>query len=834
MLVLLCATPLWGKESVRYVWRMPGGREALPPTAVGLRNVGAAIKAFEGVSPELHAYVAPFSQWSASSKYKADIFRRLNSSNVPLLLAWAVRSPRPIASFSKLSASQRELFRDQVTRRMTASDVRACHSGACLDLFTDLLQHADHTRVLSKEAIAAVTGTQLTRLVKKVKQRCKSLIRASDRPACYEVLANLPEALFDAYSVLMVKLLGDQLQYAGYKLATRILQTGSNSKAGNRAAAHVCAYLTDATVTTWISTVRAQQMEPACVRWLRLKGVTSVRSLKIPPTSWSQRRGPLSPQLTALLSGEAIDHFAREVDTTLCPGATLDLAMLSRGAVERLSLRLLLGRFYHLHLAQGLEQINLLGDNWKHVSAELLEDLNPSDAHLLLHALHEDDLKAMPVALIRTILTKYPSACDIILPQHISKATSITSTQCFLTMQGLTQAVTIAIARSLPDAVLERISAEQVQKWQYQTHGMGLEGLYLLKAWKYGLPPNANKIIAGLGVDPDGQNPCSLIKGNLSMLEQIGPLFDYITYTCLRSSKIILPTGEGANPQMDRATISKYRRLMAMQPYALLRESHHNDWFRGLTKEVMEDLVKGGRFCPAVNKFTWELIPVSVYDRIDHNCFLQLESLPQTWDKERVRALPDSLLQTLSLKDLPPTMLPRLSPHQLTILASKTDPMDNLGRVLTHEVVSLMEEEQLIILRAEHWQVCPASAFAGFDTPEKLSVLLPEAMVHWNHAQVQHIPKRMLIGLTAEQAHHIAKASIDSKRVVLYLLKGHRDLTKNVLHVLKSRKLEEWAAEETHTWVRPAVLVIITLCLLFIPLLYYLVRRTILKTAPVE
>lgn len=834
VLALLSATPLWGRKGVRYVWRMPGGREVISSTVVGLENAIAAIEAFEGASPELHAYVPPFSRWSTPSKYKPDIFRRLNNSNTPLLLAWAVGSPNPIVSLSKLSTRQGELFKEQVTRRMTAADVMACHSDACLELLTDILQQADHLRVLSREAIAAISGTQLASLVKRVKRRCKALVRAGDRVHCYEVLTNLPETLFDAYGLLMTKLLGNELQYASSKLAAHILQAGNSPKAGNRAASHICAFLTETTVAAWISTMRAQQMSPACVRWLQLEGAVSVQSLKIPATSWSQRRGPLSPQVTALLSGDAIKYFAQEVDSTMYPGATLNLEMLSKGAVERLSPRLLLGRFYHLHLVQGMDQVNLLGDNWKHVNAELLEELNPSDAHILLHALHEDDIKMMPIVLIRTILAKYPSACDIILPQHINKVISITSTQCFLTMQGPTQATTIATVRSLPDATLERISAEQVQQWQYQTHGASLEGLDLLKTWQRGHLPNAENIIASLGVDPEGENPCSLIRGNLGVLEQIRPLFDHMSYACLRGSRITLPTEESPTSKAGRVTPTKYRRLLAMQPFALLRKTHSDDWFKGLTKDVMEDLIKGGRFCPAVDKSTWELIPLTTYDLIDRSCFLQLEDLPRTWSRERVRALSDSLLQTLPLINLPSTMLPRLSPHQLAILTSKTDPMDNLGRALTAEAVSSMDEEQLSVLRASHWQACSPSAFAGIDTPEKLLAIYPGAMVHWDLARVRHIPEKVLIGLTAEQARHIAKASVDSKQVLLYLLERHRDLTKIVLHILSSRSLEEHAAKETHTWIRPVVLAIIALCLILIPLFYYLVRRTILQMAPME
>jgi hypothetical protein len=747
-----------------------------------------AFKPAKPVKPELHSYIAPFrmQMWNT---YGPLILRILTGENYMLFLSWVSGTSQIYDSVDEMSASAKTNLRKFI-KTMRPADIRACQVNSCLHFLLELTR-AGMLKSLNTGASGALNGVHVRYIVQEVRKEAA----AGDKPAVVlKDLDNLPDGTVTLYAPLMTVDLADDLQHVSDTTLKKILQ---NDK--------VCERITAGALAKVIGSNAAKVMSTNCVKQLDLSTVDS-EVLNIAPGKLVEYDNGLSEKLTRRLNRDRLKEYASSLNVLEHPGAGLDFTWLSDVTLGALPQRLFISRIY---MSDG--STPLLGKGFKRVPATILADLSTEDAHMVLHRLNVEDVAQLQPKHVEEITKNYSRACDILQPANITNKLKINST-CFYHMKPIVQARTI-VTGELPDDAFERVDANMVKEWYFKRGDREWKGFDVMIVKNHA---NAAALLKGLGKNPDGPNPCTLL-GSFDSFRSNRVLVANIRTNCFLLSGIQIPASDWEDYKKLPA------RLKLLLPYRVLRERNKNDFFAKMTAETLGHLVTGGEFCTSVEEEIFNLIPTKALAGMDAECLQSLKNRAKLTN-EQVGAMPELVFQTIPAKSIPEALFTKMTPEQLEHAATKALDDNNIGIRLTAQMVGEMCPMQIGALTEEQWKTIPPEAHAGINTNAKLASIKPEITANWTLEHVENIPEEILSTISFAQVAMIGSAVPAEQSPLRHLVKlDISDLLTRRKLLKRFRKLT--MKDNRFTWMHWTVLAILIMILIGLPVVFFLVQR---------
>jgi len=366
-------------------------------------------------------------------------------------------------------------------------------------------------------------------------------------------------------------------------------------------------------------------------------------------------------------------------------------------------------------------------------------------------------------------------------------------------MTAKTQAALLLKGTAIPEDAFETLPKEKFETWT-ATQGSVTKAKAELFSDK-----NANAI-RGLGLNPDGEDPCASLE--LEMVSKSKDLAANITARCFQAA------AAAELAEMDQAT-EEYnklpKRLLHLVPYADLRKKDKQYWTK-MTGEVLGYLASREDFCAQVEAAIFNQIPAAALSAMTSKCMASYRSRTSL-TQVQVAAMPKDVFAGVPAASLSPELVAMMSGEQLAHADS------SVGTLLTEAVVSKMSAS----VTGEQWKVCPAAAFAGIDTAEKLAAIVAAAMRGWTAAAIKAVPAAVAKTLSAEQAKEIGEGSAETvAETVKYLMS--LELSEEARAAVRARLPADAAAESDMTMVWIGLGVVAALAVIG-GVAYYFLRR---------
>lgn len=786
------------------------------------------------VVPALHTYAPPFLTWKQHKNDSSSlivILRSLTRDNLKLFLAWLGEADR-VYDVDQLTGSIRRAL-VEFSSKLDGEHLRACVSDGCLSLLTLIYKTTKWASIPTNTLRTGLNGSHIHHLLSSIRYDCQNK-ELNARISFYTPLARLLLGLVNEnYAELIFIDVQEDLPLLPVQLLNQILKIRPD----------LCQDIQAATLVNLLNNrQKAAILTAECVANINWQALDNLLvhndSLVISPnlgtflgsTAWESYNGDLPDVIINNLSPAQLLSYAKK-----CHGeVNLRLNMVRRKTiVEGLSLRLLKSRAMTLlrkkdelswsiaHSNHQLDKVEpLLNTNWQFVSSNLFKGASQEDWAFIMLATLPEETKHFSPSFVQTIVNEWSPACALLLPDHITSRLSLPSASCFMEMNPIVQAKVLVLSSNLPPDILSQLTATMAQNWEYQSKPSEstLTGLEVLRAGSKNLE-DMKKVLAHLGEDPSGENPCQLID-KFETLERIPGMSESISWKCFLQTGLDIP--------QEASQEQKYRHLYWQMPFELMKEWRGKDYFAKLEPEEFLNLELYSDFCAKVDEVTFAQLSYKVFDVMTMDCLMKLDI---SLTEEQIQELPSDIFRTIAVNELPPIFIVKMSPSQLRKLAADIpdrtpDRENNLGRILTAPMMKTFKPRQLLALTNRNWRACPPNAFAGIADPDQIHAIHPNLMANWSRAQILTIPAHAWAGLTLDQASIIGKGQLGLAAKLQD--KGEQYIEEEVWWKLENRRLLE--APRRPKWVRWMVfayLILIFLATIFITAVVLLAEKQV-------
>ncbi|PJF16630.1 hypothetical protein PSACC_03537 [Paramicrosporidium saccamoebae] len=583
----------------------------------------------------------------------------------------------------------------------------------------------------------------------------------------------IPEKVRKAYAAQIITTAGDNLHYLSADMLKSVFSVASACEK-IRNAGSLKAILTSNSLAGAVTAECFAHIPPAVINAIQGDSTDGgVTQAKVNVASkiglYKLYNGALPKPMLEGISAALMKDFATGFASGDRPGKGLVLENITTNNLSSINQKTLLG---NLNANDAVK----LASTGKKLTLAHFDKISAEDAYTALRHFDPTAFGNLGGDIIAHIMNDYPAVCSL-LPETIEyKNVKLTNSDCFRYLDPKSQAKVLATAASVPDNALVHVTSDMVKGWEYTgARSESFSGANVLGANPK--RPNIESIIAGLGVDPDGPNPC---KDQIpSVTDMAVVLGDNITYACFKEGEHEIPTDKDAKFS---------ERLRYMVPFPQLLKAQGIKFFENLSEKTFATLMKTGTFCRGVDIDTWSVIKPEIKKNTSSRCLAELMThLSPT--AEDLKGMSESVLAGLQPSQIPASMIPSFSKEQLMA----ADP--SIATIFTADTLKAID---VTALNGEFWANVSPAAFGGVATVQDIK---PENMTKWTEAQVTKASEEAFTPLTKEQAQTVgSEAAADASPVkALVAMKG---ISEEARQVLKSRlKAEDAASEGIPTWV---------------------------------
>lgn len=746
-------------------------------------------------TPFVYGSKTPFRNWNGASEH-IKVFRNLGKENYHPLLRFATQSPgRGVPSTALLKGQK---FGDFV-RHMKGADIKACHSNACQKFIAEAFINQGS---VNKELWKSLNGSQISHIIAKLIEKADDAAgtgsaadlksKGKAKEGVFKALTNLPVGHLKSYAKLIVANIGKNLPYLPVEVIKEVMTPEGCSVVKHK---HISHLLCDAN--------RAKLLTSGC-----LAKVAGLKHMVI-DSGTCKLTGLNHNALEAYndgLEGSVLKAIPKGVVTGFAsaftsesdrPGKELDIASIDAKAIAGLTQPILLGRLNSLD--KTIEPLLTLTEPaGKVIPKDIFKTLTvPENAYTALTKIAPDTYPFLPKPALQDIVDSYPELCGN-LPDNSQKLfinININKPRCFQNMSSLNQALALATANSLHDDCLCHVTFEQLEAWYFKKSGdkgEEMRGAAVLGAKSH---KNAERLVAGLGADPNGKNPCFHFTP-LSMFIENKVLANNISAKCFQA----LPRNFDDLDEETRKKLPAHLKLLAMSWNHLKKQT--DNFYTEMKPETLRTLVRGGAFCHAVDTATLGKLPIGIMSEITSRCYMQFASATRdALTGAQVAALSSDLFATVPATQVPTALIKHMTKAQIASACSKsTDTANNnLGVNFTADTVGAFSAEQISGVTLDQWSKTPAEAFAGVGTQEKLKAVSPEAMAYWTVSQTKNVPEAVIVNISVDQAKEIGSKAVVTEQPTAYLA-NLLAISPEVLEALNARLPEDQRVSTGLQW----------------------------------